>query len=217
MHFLEAWVALPPLDLLRLAAPALLLLLAVFVPGRALARLLTLGVAVSLPFLRELGASPGITTGWVLLWLAIAWQTGRRSRRTLRAGAGLGGLESGAVGLLLGPALLALLLAGVAQLDLDAGLTRRGSYGALLVGLGFLHLMLRRHAVRAAAAFAAMGLGLQVLDGAVREVVVPGAAPPPGLPLLASALAAALAASVGRARISATGSAWVSDAHDLHD
>jgi hypothetical protein len=129
----------------------------------------------------------------------------------------LGGLESGTVGLLLGPALLALLIAGVARLDLDAALTRQCSLGVLLVSLGFLHLMLRRHAVRAATAFAAMGLGLQLLQGAVRTVVTTGGAPPPGLPLVATALAVVLAERIGAARITTTGSAWVSDAHDLHD
>jgi len=217
VQFLEAWGALPPLQLLRLAIPVALLLLAVFVPGRAAARLLALGVAAVLPFLPELATSAALTAGWMLLWLVIAWPTGRASRGTLRGGARLGGLESGAVGLLLGPALLGLLLAGVARLDLDPGLTRRSSYGVLLVCLGLLHLMLRRHVVRAAAAFAAMGLGLQMLDGAVRSVVTPDTAPPRGLVLLATALAVALTVSVGRARVSATGSAWVSDAHDLHD
>ena len=217
MHFLDAWAALPRLELLRFAVPATLLLVAVLVPGRTLARIVTLGLALSLPFLRELGAPAWVTAGWVLLWLAISWQAGLPSRRTVRSGARLGGLESGTVGLLLGPALFALLLAGMARLDLDAALTRQCSFGVLLVSLGFLHLMLRRHALRAATAFAAMGLGLQVLQGAVRTVVTTGGAPPVGLPLFASALAVALAARIGVARVTTTGTAWVSDAHDLHD
>jgi hypothetical protein len=217
VHFLDAWVTLARLDLLRFAVPAALLLIAVLVPGRAMARLATLGLAASLPFLRDLGAPAWVTVGWVLLWLAIAWLAGGPSSRTARSGARLGGLESGTVGLLLGPALLTLLVAGVARLDLDAALTRQCSFGVLLVSLGFLHLMLRRHAVRAATAFAAMGLGLQVLLGAVRTVVTTGGAPPVGLPLVAAALAVALAAHIGRARVSTAGSVWVSDAHDLHD
>jgi hypothetical protein len=217
VHFLDAWVALPPSDLLRFAVPAALLLVAVLVPGRVVARLAALGLAVSLPFLRESGASPWITAGWVLLWLAIAWRAGLPSSRTARPGARLGGVESGTVGLLLGPALLALLLAGVARLDFDAALTRQCSFGVLLVSVGFLHLMLRRHAVRATAAFAAMGLGLQLLQSAVHTVVTAGAAPPDGLPLIATALAVVLAARIGAARVTAVGSAWVSDAHDLHD
>ena len=217
MHFLDAWAALPPLVLLTHAVPAVLLLLAVLVPGRVTARLCALGLAASLPFLPELGAPAWVTTGWVLLWLLIVWQAGRPSSRTQRSGARLGGLESGTIGLLLGAALLALLLAGVARLDLDAGLTRRTSFGVLLAGLGFLHLMLRRHTVRAATAFAAMGLGIQVLQGAVCAVVTSGGAPPAGLPLVATALAVALAVRIGGARLATTGSAWVSDAHDLHD
>jgi hypothetical protein len=217
VHFLDAWVALPRLDLLRFGVPAALLLVAVLAPGRVLARLATLGLALSLPFLRGSGASAWITAGWVLLWLAIAWRAGLPSRRTVRSGARLGGLESGTVGLLLGAALLALLIAGVARLDLGDAPTRQCSFGVLLVSIGFLHLMLRRHAARAATAFAAMGLGLQLLQGAVRTVVTTGGAPPDGLPLGATALAVVLAARIGAVRIATTGSAWVSDAHDLHD
>jgi len=217
VHFLNAWAMLPRLDLLRLGLPVALLLVATLVPGRALTRLVTLGLAASLPFLRELGGPPWVTAGWVLLWLAISWQAGLPAGRTVRSGARLGGLESGTVGLLLGPALLALLLAGVARLDLDAAQTRQCALGVLLVGLGFLHLMLRRHAARAAAAFAAMGLGLQALQSAVRAAATTDAALPAGLPLLAAALTALLAGRVGAARMAATGTAWVGDAHDLHD
>ena len=88
---------------------------------------------------------------------------------------------------------------------------------AIFVSLGFLHLMLRRHVARAAAAFAAMGLGLQVLQGVVRSVITASGPPAPGLPLLATALAVALALRVASVRESALGSSWVSDAHDLHD
>jgi hypothetical protein len=217
VHFLDAWVALPRLDLPRFGVPAALLVVAVLAPGRVTARLTALGLAATIPFLRGPDASAWVTAGWVLLWLAIAWRAGVRSSRTSRSGASLGGLESGTVGLLLGVALLALLLAGVARLDLDAARTRQCSFGVLLVSLGFLHLMLRRHVVRAATAFAAMGLGLEQLQSAVRAAVTAGGAPPEGLPLVAAALAAALAARVGGTRTATARSAWVSDAHDLHD
>jgi len=217
VHFLDAWAALPRFDLLCFGVPAALLLVAVLAPGRVLARLATLGLAVSLPLLRGSGASAWVTVGWVLLWLAIAWWAGLPSSRTVRSGARWGGLESGTVGLLLGAALLALLIVGVARLDLDDALTRQCSFGVLLVSLGFLHLMLRRHAVRAAAAFAAMGLGLQLLQDAVRTVVTTGGAPPDGLPLVATTLTVVLVARIGAARNTTAGSAWVSDAHDLHD
>jgi hypothetical protein len=216
LHFLDAWVALPRLELLRFGVPAASLLVAVLVPGRLVARLTALALAVAAPFLCG-GAPAWVAAGWVALWLVIARQAGRRSSRTTRPGARLGGLESGTVGLLLGVALLALLVAGVARLDLDAARTRPVSGGVLLVSLGFLHLMLRRHAVRAGAAFAAMGLGLQLLQGAARAGATPGAVAPEWLPLGGTALAVALAASVGGARVATTGSAWVSDAHDLHD
>jgi hypothetical protein len=217
VSFLDVWAGMPPLHLLQLALPVVFLLLAVFLPGRLAARIAALGVAASLPFLRELGSPPAVTAGWVLLWLIVAWQAGRPSGGASRSGARLGGLESGTVGLLLGPALLVLLVAAVARLDLGPEPTRLGSYGVLLVCLGLLHLMLRRHAVRAATAFAAIGLGLQVLAGGVRAAVLPGDAPPGSAILLAAALAVALAVRVGEARAAAPGSAWVSDAHDLHD
>lgn len=216
MHFLDAWLGLPPLQLLRSAAPAGLLLAAVLAPGRLTTRLAALGVALTLPLLPELAAPGWVTLGWVALWLVVARQAGMPARRAASPGTPLGGLESGVIGLALGLALLALVEAGVARLDVDGGQTRRASYGALLVVLGLLHLMLRRHAVRAAAAFAAMGLGLQLLDGAVRSTTVGGAAPA-GLPLLATALAVALALRVGHVRAAVAGSAWVGDAHDLHD
>lgn len=216
MHFLDAWLGLAPAHLLRSALPAGLVALAVFLPGRVAARLAALGVAVTLPFLPELTVPAWVAAGWVGLWLVVARQAGRPERRTARRGARPGGLESGTIGLVLGTALLALAGAGVAQLDLDADLTRRVSGGVLLAVLGLVHLMLRRHAVRAAVAFAAMGLGLQLLDGAVRTALVGGAAPA-GLPLAGTALAVALTLRVGHVRAAAAGSAWVGDAHDLHD
>jgi hypothetical protein len=217
MQLLDSWTALPALDLLRCAVPVGLLVLAVFVPGRGIARLAALGVALSLPFLRELDAPALVVAGWTVLWLAIAWRAGVASGRTPRSGARLGGLESGTIGLLLGVALLGLVGASIVRLGLAAEPTRRCSYGVLLVCLGLLHLMLRRHAVRAATAFAAMGLGLQVLEGAVRRVATAGSSPPPVIPLLATALAVALAVRIGGARESASGTSWVGDAHDLHD
>jgi hypothetical protein len=216
VHFLDAWLGLTPAHLLRSALPAGLIALAVLVPGRVVARLAALGVAVTLPFLPELAVPAWVATGWVALWLLIAWQVGLPARRAAGPGARLGGLESGTIGLVLGIALLALAEAGVARLDLDGDLTRRASGGVLLAVLGLVHLMLRRHAVRAAAAFAAMGLGLQLLDGAVRAAALGGAAPA-GLPLLGTTLAVALALRVGHVRAAVAGSSWVGDAHDLHD
>lgn len=217
MHFLDAWTALPLLDLVRLALPAGLVFLAIFMPGRFSTRGTCGGVALTLPFLRELGAPWWVVTGWVLLWAALAWQSGRAVAGAKRPAVRFAGFESGSIGLLLAPALLAALLAAVARLDLDAELTRRASYGALLLGLGFLHLMLRGHIARAAMAFATLGLGLQVLGGALRDVVTEGRSPSVAMPLVAAALAAALAVRIGRGRAEHAGSTWVRDAHELHD
>jgi hypothetical protein len=216
VHFLDAWLGLGPSHLLRSALPAGFVALAVLVPGRQTARLAALGVAVTLPFLPELAVPGWVTAGWILLWLAVAWQAGLSSSRPARRGARLGGLESGAIGLGLGLALLVLVGVGVARLDLEGEVTRRVSAGVLLAVLGLVHLMLRRHAVRAITAFAAMGLGLQLLDGAVRAAVV-GRPAPAALPLLVTALAGVLVLRVGRVRAAVAGSSWVGDAHDLHD
>jgi len=217
VHFLDVWLTLPPLALARLAAPVALLVIAIFMPGRIVARLTAIGVAVALPFLPELGAPPAVTAGWMMLWLGVGWQAGLPPAGSPRSGARLHGLESGTIGVLLGPALLVLMVAAVARLDVDAETARRASYGVLLVCLGLVHLMLRRHIVRAATAFASMGLGLQALHGAARAPAAAGYGPGAGAPLLACALAVALAVRIGRMRDLVPGSPWVNDAHDLHD
>jgi hypothetical protein len=78
VHFLDAWAALPPLDLLRFAVPAALLLVAVLVPGRLTARLAALGLAVSLLFLRELGRRDGLRTARCAP--ARGWEAWNRAR-----------------------------------------------------------------------------------------------------------------------------------------
>jgi hypothetical protein len=62
-----------------------------------------------------------------------------------------------------------------------------------------------------------MGLGLQVLEGAAETAQI---GPTPGASiavLLATALSVGLALRVAMAREQHAGTAWVSDAHDLHD
>ncbi|MBI3539061.1 MAG: hypothetical protein HY076_02160 [Candidatus Eisenbacteria bacterium] len=175
-------------------------------------------MAVAVPLLRELGASPLITAGWSLLWLLVAWGAGVPegvARRPIASTRGV--VESGTVGLLLGVLLLALLIAAVARQGLSPEDARRASYGALLLVIGIVQLMLRRHARRAGVAFASLGLGLQVLDGAARGAQVPGTLIPAGAVLLVTAIAAALATRVAAIRERIAGTAWVSDAHDLHD
>jgi hypothetical protein len=218
VQFLESWTELSPFDLLRLMAPATFLTAVAFLPGVKVARLAAVGVALTVPFLRELGVSPALTAAWSALWLLVAWGAGvpdGAARRPLAARRG--GLEASTVGLLLGLVLLVLLIAAVARQDLSPEDARRASYGALILSLGLIHLMTRGHARRAGVAFASLGLGLQVLDGAARAAQVPETLPPGGVVLLATAMAVALAMRMAISREGLAGTAWVSDAHDLHD
>ena len=218
MQFLECWSELSLLDLVRLLAPAAMLATIAFLPGLRVARAGAIGVALTILPLRELGASPAMTAAWSVLWLLVGWTchaprgAARRPLAPTR-----GGLEAGAVGLLLGLVLLALLIATVARQALSTEEARRASFGGLLLVLGILHLMLHGHARRAGVAFAALGLGLQVLDGVAREAQVSATLPAQGTVLLTTALAVALAMRVAVSRERLAGSAWVSDAHDLHD
>jgi hypothetical protein len=218
MHFLDAWTELSLIDLARLLLAPVLLAVAAFTPGPRLARVAALGIAVTTVWLRELGGSPLLMTGWVALWLVVAWQAGHIGAGADRPLAPTRGvLEAGAVGLLLAGSVLALLIAAVARQDLAPEDGRRTSLGALLIGLGLLHLMLRRHVRRALVAFAAMGLGVQILDGVARDSQVPQMLPAAGNVLLGTTIAIALTARIAGIRERQADSAWVSDAHDLHD
>jgi lipopolysaccharide export LptBFGC system permease protein LptF len=109
------------------------------------------------------------------------------------------------------------MIVSLARQDLDPAVGRQVVMAILLLGLGVLHLVLRRHVRRAAVAFAALGLGLQVLDGAARGSELAGSAPPTPAIWLATAITVALVVKLGRARERFAGGPWVSDAHDLHD
>jgi hypothetical protein len=171
-----------------------------------------------MPFLGEAGPRWPIGVAWTLLWAGVAWRAGAGGRAVRNpVAARPGGVESGTVGLLLGLVLLALLVAAVARQDLSPEDGRRASYGLLVMCLGLLHLMLRRDALRATVAFAALGLGLQVLEAAARATLLAPEARDPGHVLVATAAAVALADRLARVRQQDAGSAWVSDAHDLHD
>jgi hypothetical protein len=218
VEFLDCWTELALPDLLRLLAPAVFLTLATFGPGVRIVRLSAIGVALTIPLVEELGVTPGYTVAWSALWLLIAWTTRKQegtARRPLAARHGV--FETSAVGLLLGAILMALLIAAVARQSLSPEEARRASYGALLLMLGLLHLMLHGHVRRAGVAFGSLGLGLQVLDSAAREAQVFVAMNPGGGVLLSTVLAASLAMRVASNRERAAGTAWVSDAHDLHD
>ena len=75
----------------------------------------------------------------------------------------------------------------------------------------------RRHIRRAMVGFAALGLGLQMLDGAAQGAQLDPSAATSGGVLLGSWLAVILALRVAGTRERYAGTAWVSDAHDLHD
>jgi hypothetical protein len=218
VNFLDAWTALDPPTLARWLAPAACVTLSLALPGRGAARIGALGVALALPFVPDGGPAWRVAL-WCALWALVAWRAGRdadvpvaRARRAL-----LGGLESGAVGLAIGLALLVLLLAGLARADLGAVSDRRTASALLVLGLGLTHLMLRRRARRAMVSFAAMGLGVQMLESAARAVQGPGARDSGPAVLAATALAVALVDRLAAARDHAVGSDRIALAHDLHD
>ena len=67
------------------------------------------------------------------------------------------------------------------------------------------------------AIFAALGLGLQVLNGAARDAQVQDVPSSGGGILLATFLTIGLAMRIAGGRERNAGTAWVGDAHDLHD
>ncbi len=216
VHFTDTWTELQALDAARLLAPVALLMLTLFVPGRFVARPATALVAMAMPFIPELGP-PSLVLAWTLLWLFVAWQAGARAAGRESAPRPSGGAEPGLVGFGVGVALLALLIAGVARQDLAPEDGRRASWGLLVLGIGLLHLMVRRHAQRALIGFAAMGLGLQMLHGAARGAELPDALTGRGWVVVATGISIALLVRVARGRANVVGSAWISDAHDLRD
>lgn len=218
MNLFRLWFALPPQDLLRLLVPPALLVLATVLPGRGMARATAAGVGLTLPFLRPLETPALLTAAWSALWFVVAWQVGlpapgsppSAQKRT-------GAVESGTVGFLVGIALLLLMIMSLARQDLEPRVGRRVVLALMLIGLGVLHLMLRRHVRRAAIAFAALGLGLQVLDGVARGAQIAGSAPAHAAVWIATAVAVALVIKLGRTRERLAGGPWVNEAHDLHD
>jgi len=218
VHFLDAWRELSGIDLVRLLAPAALLVLATLLPGARVARIAAIGVAASMPGLREL-AVPGLqVAGWSLLWLLLAWwAAGEREGETEPLSPGGGRLEAGTLSLFLGALLTLLLVIGIGRQDLSPEDARRASWGVVVLMVGAIHLMLRRHARRSAMAFGALGLGLQVLDGAARGARIQVGIAPPGAILVGTALAALIVLRIAQARERHAGSPWVHDAHDLHD
>ena len=215
MHLLAAWKALGTFDLLRLLGIPAAVLVAAFLPGRNITRLAGLAVAVATALLVEPAGPWYVRAGWPLAWLFVAWHAGAPvdappvPRR--------GGFEAGVLALPLGLGLVLLLLAATSRQPLAAPDARLASLGALVLGAGLRHLMLRRHARRALVAFAALGLGLELLSAAARSVDALHVGPPAGGALGATLVALALTLRVAGSRERFAGSPYVSDAHGLHD
>lgn len=218
MHLLEAWTTLGPLHLARLLALPGAMLVATLLPGRVLARSAALLGAAAVLLLTEMAVPWWTHAVWVALWLWVAWQAGRRDRPDLaRNPARRRGFEAGAVALPLGLALLALMLAAVWRQTFQPEDARRASLGALLVGLGLLHLMMRRHVRRAALAMGSLGVGLELLAASARAADVAHEGAPAGTALLATVLATTIVIRIADGRERYAGSTFVSDAHELQD
>jgi hypothetical protein len=218
MHLVAAWTSLGTLDLMRLLGIPAAILCAAVLPSRRIARLVALGLAVASALLAELAAPWYVRAGWPVLWLLIAWQVGAGDAAPADAPAPVrGAFESGVLALPLGAGLVLLLLASVSRQALGEADARLATLGALVLGAGLLHLMMRRHARRALVAFAALGLGLELLAAAARSVDALHAGPVPGAALAGALVASALTLRVAGARERFAGSPLVSDAHELHD
>jgi len=128
VHFLDAWRELSPVDLVRLLAPAALLVLATVLPGARVVRAAAIGVALFLPGLRELAG-----TG---LQVAAGWRCGCSSRGGQPANARASSSRSrpraacrdGTVSLALGALLMLLLIVAVGRQDLSPEDARRASW-----------------------------------------------------------------------------------------
>jgi len=218
MHLFAAWTSLGTFDLMRLLGIPAAVLVAALLPGRVAARAAALAVALAAALLAELSAPWYVRAGWPLVWLLAAWIAGapdaaaRNARAPRRAT-----FEAGLLALTLGLAIVLLLLVAASRQALDPARTRLTSLGALLVGFGLLHLMLRRHLRRALLAFAALGLGLELLAAAARSGDALHVGSPPGAALAATLVTMALAHRVAGSRERWAGSPFVADAHELHD
>ncbi len=217
MHFLDAWTEPTGLKLALFAAPVVLSLLALVLPGlRASAAAVGLAGFVLLAW----PGNPQPRVG-ALLWalggaataLAAATVPFPRGERPRSRWA----VEGSMVAAILLAAWIGLLLVCVGQQSFSPLETRDATVGLALVAVGLFHLLLRRHLARAAMAFFTLGLGLAVLEGVARATL-PSPPREGSLGILAATLGAvALALRLAWVRSATPGSAWVSDAHDLHD
>jgi hypothetical protein len=156
--------------------------------------------------------------GWAALWLVVAITLHRGARAGMRRPVErTGGFESTLTGLVLGVPFFALMAVAIARQDLPLPATHMTTAGALYVTLGLIHLMVRRHILRAALGWGFVGVGLQAFQSATAVTLPATLAPHPAAMLIATAVALALVLRIGLLRARWAGSAWLSDAHDLHD
>jgi len=218
MQLLHAWTSLPLWEFVRSLALPTAVALATFLPGRRVARVAASVVAASLLLFAELGSAWFVRLGWAAIWTVIAIWVGRggvesaAGREPRRAG-----FEAWVLGLPLGIGVMLLLLAALSRPVLPPEVSRIALVGVLLVSFGLLHLLTRRHVRRAAIAFAALALGLELLAVAVRAIDVLHEGAPAGAALAAAVLGSALMLRLVDARESRAHAPLVSDAHDLHD
>jgi len=218
MHFLDAWTSLSLLDQLRLVTPAALMIAAILLPGRRAAIAIAFALAVAVPLSGAASGGMLRQAGWALLWvlvgLVLVRGSGSGMRRPVERA---GGLESSVIGLMLGIPFFALLTLAIARQDLGLVVTRVTTVGVLYVTLGLIHLMVRRHVLRSALGWGFLGFGLQVIESATLATLPRPIAPQSGFILVATAITLALVLRLGLSRARWVGSAWLSDAHDLHD
>lgn len=217
MHFLDAWRTAPPLELLATLALLVVLAVPLFVRHWQALWLVALLSANQVRIVIPARTPLLLSGGWFLLWLFVALFSQREWVRGERTPGHGGRLESGLIGLSLGLAFLALLVIGVARQDLAGDPTRRVTLALVVMAIGLVHLMLHRHIRRAAFGLVTLGFGVQLLELAAGALQLPGTYhAAPGV-LIGTALAASAALRLGEGREAATGSPWVSDAHELHD
>jgi hypothetical protein len=218
MHLLEAWTSLGALHLLRLLLLPVALLAATLLPGHGVARFAALAGALGVLLLGEMTVPVWVRLAWCALWLALAWRLGRPDPEGLQPPPPRGrAFEAGALALPLGGGLIVLLLAAVWRHAFGAIDARRAAVGVLLVGVGLLHLMMRRHVRRATLAVGGLGVGLELLAASARAADVTGEGPPAGAALIAAALGTLLVVRIADGRERWARSAFVSDAAELQD
>lgn len=218
MHLFDAWTSLGTLDLFRLLGIPAAVLVAALLPGRGPARAAALAIALAAALLAELPDPWFVRAGWPVVWLLVAWQAGvAGGAGAARSGSRRVTFESGLLALTLGLGLVVMLLVAASRQALAPPVARLASLGTLVVGLGLLHLMLRRHVRRALVAFASLGLGLELLAAAARSADATDCGAPPGAALAGTLVALALTHRIAGSRERFAGTPFVSDAHELHD